>query len=113
MKIIGNTIIADIGKVLVKDGIKSKQVALSRNDALENWSERAMTAEEISAEEHQSKMFAETEIEELKAELAKTDYKAIKYAEGFYTNAEYAPIKEQRQKLRGRINELEKIYEQL
>jgi hypothetical protein len=52
---------------------------------------------------------AKRKIEEIKAILKETDYKAIKYAEGFYTEDEYAPIKAQRQEWRARINELEKI----
>jgi len=47
------------------------------------------------------------EIESLKGELSSTDYKAIKYAEGYYTDEDYAPIKAHRQELRDRINELE------
>ena len=48
------------------------------------------------------------EIARLKAKLAETDYMAIKYAEGFYTDEEYAEIRAQRQAWRDRINELEK-----
>lgn len=44
----------------------------------------------------------------LKEELAASDYKAIKYAEGLITADEYEPIKAERQALRDRINELEK-----
>lgn len=47
------------------------------------------------------------EIEALKAQLASSDYKAIKFAEGWLTADEYAPIKAMRQELRNRINELE------
>ena len=47
-------------------------------------------------------------IAELKAELAASDYKAIKFAEGLLTMAEYAPVKEYRQTLRDEINKLEK-----
>ena len=43
----------------------------------------------------------------LKAELRKTDYKAIKYSEGWLTEEEYAPIKAERQALREEINRLE------
>lgn len=39
-------------------------------------------------------------------ELKKTDFKALKYAEGYYTEEEYAPIKELRQSLRDEINAL-------
>lgn len=47
------------------------------------------------------------EIEDLKQQLASSDYKAIKFAEGWLTAEDYAPIKAQRQELRNRINELE------
>ena len=51
----------------------------------------------------------EEEIAELKARLEATDYQAIKYAEGCFTEEEYAPIKAERQAWRDRINELEAI----
>lgn len=57
---------------------------------------------EVSAKE----IMAE-EIEQCKAKLTATDYKAIKYAEGLISEADYAPIKAERQALRDRINELE------
>lgn len=47
------------------------------------------------------------QIDVLKYKLQQTDYKAIKYAEGWLTEEEYTPIKEERQTLRDRINELE------
>ncbi len=47
------------------------------------------------------------EIEELKQKLFNTDYQAIKFAEGLISEKEYAPIKEERQAWRDRINELE------
>lgn len=50
---------------------------------------------------------AQFEIDELKAQLAATDYQAIKYAEGELTEEEYAPTKAQRREWRARINELE------
>lgn len=53
----------------------------------------------------------EAEIEQLKQQLSETDYKAIKYAEGWYSYEEYAPIKAERQALRERINELEEKNE--
>ena len=49
---------------------------------------------------------AEKTISALKARLAKTDYQAIKYAEGWLTDEEYAPIKAQRQVWRDEINRL-------
>jgi len=50
----------------------------------------------------------EIQIAKLKAELASTDYKAIKYAEGLITEEDYAPIKAARQELRNQIKKLEK-----
>lgn len=49
------------------------------------------------------------EIFELKEELDRTDYKAIKYAEGVMTDDEYQPVGIQRQAWRHRINELEEM----
>ena len=46
-------------------------------------------------------------IAQLKEELAETDYKAIKYAEGWISEEDYKDIKEARQIIRNRINELE------
>ena len=46
------------------------------------------------------------EICSLKKYLKATDYKAIKYAEGAISEAEFAPIKEARANARERINEL-------
>ena len=58
-------------------------------------------------EDELKRMKAEREISELKSKLHDTDYQAIKYAEGMFTLSEYAPIREQRQTWRDRINELE------
>lgn len=49
------------------------------------------------------------EIFELKEELQRTDYKAIKYAEGVMTDEDYQPVGIQRQTWRHRINELEEL----
>ena len=46
-------------------------------------------------------------IAELKKNLADTDYKAIKYAEGQISEQDYESIKAQRQAWRDEINELE------
>lgn len=46
-------------------------------------------------------------IAELKALLQATDYQAIKYAEGFISEVDYAPIKQVRQSYRNKINEIE------
>ena len=55
------------------------------------------------------KELAAREIAELKAKLTATDYKAIKYAEGVMSAAEYAETKAQREAWRNRINTLEQI----
>lgn len=46
-------------------------------------------------------------IVQLKGKLHNTDYVAIKYAEGELTEAEFAPIREQRKAWRAEINALE------
>lgn len=51
------------------------------------------------------------QIAELKQKLSDTDYQAIKYAEGWLTEEEYAPIKVQRQEWRDTINTLESDIE--
>ena len=53
------------------------------------------------------KQIAEMEISTLKAKLASTDYKAIKYAEGVLSAEEYAETRAQRELWRARINEIE------
>lgn len=58
---------------------------------------------------YSEKELADFEIAELKAKLTATDYQAIKYAEGLIPETDYAPIKEQRQAWRDRINELEQV----
>ena len=44
---------------------------------------------------------------DLKAQLLKTDYKAIKHSEGWLTDEEYAETKAERQHIREEINRLE------
>ena len=51
----------------------------------------------------------EEEINKLKAELSSTDYQAIKYSEGWFTDEEYAPIKAKREALREQIRALENV----
>ena len=61
----------------------------------------------------------EARIAELKGLLAKTDYQAIKFAEGIWTAEEYAELRVQRQAWRDEINACEnylataKIHEEL
>ena len=73
---------------------------------LDNDIVREMTEQEKSALLN-AEVSAKFEIQSLKRKLANTDYQAIKYAEGWLTEEEYAEVKKQRQAWRSRINELE------
>ena len=64
-----------------------------------------MEAERIAFES--SREYKEMRISELKAKLSATDYKALKFAEGWLSDVEYAPIKAERQAIRDEINALE------
>lgn len=61
------------------------------------------TAEDLQKEEYAA------EILTLKKQLADTDYRAIKYAEGVMTDEDYQATGIQRQAWRRRINELEAL----
>lgn len=60
-------------------------------------------------EEELAQQQREAEIWSLKEQLRESDYKAIKFAEGWISAEDYAPIKAQRQEWRERINELETL----
>lgn len=45
--------------------------------------------------------------------LSTTDYEAIKYAEGWFTEEEYQPIKEERENIRIQIRSLEEDIKEL
>lgn len=55
----------------------------------------------------EKRMAIESDIAGLKQILASSDYKALKYAEGQISEEDYAEIRDQRQSLRDKINELE------
>jgi hypothetical protein len=59
--------------------------------------------------EKQEKIFMQ--INELKQRLIQSDYQAIKFAEGWISDAEYSETLNQRQQWRNEINKLEKEYE--
>jgi hypothetical protein len=61
------------------------------------------TADDLQKEEYAA------EILTLKKQLADTDYRAIKYAEGVMTDEDYQATGIQRQAWRRRINELETL----
>lgn len=58
-------------------------------------------------EETPHKEWVEDRIRDLKRHLRDTDYMAIKFAEGEFTEQEYAPVRAQRAAWRAEINELE------
>lgn len=70
-----------------------------------------MTEEEINQQEESCRkalpQVKRYELADLKKKLANSDYKAIKYSEGYFTEEEYAPIKAERQAIRDAINALE------
>lgn len=72
-------------------------------DIINNKFVKLRTEEQIIARKN-----AKEEIIQLKRDLADTDYKAIKFAEGELTEEEFAPVREQREQWRVRIRELEK-----
>lgn len=51
-------------------------------------------------------------IERLKDTLHETDYKAIKFAEGWLSEDEYSAVKAERQSLRDEINSIEAMSEE-
>ena len=69
---------------------------------------RTPTIEELHNDDIQA---INREINVLKKRLFDTDYKAIKYAEGWLTDKEYAEVKAQREEWRKRINKLEASLE--
>lgn len=74
---------------------------------LDNDEYREMTPEEEQKYfENQFQPSIEGKISELKQKLADTDYKAIKFAEGWISKEDYEPIKAERQEIRNQINNL-------
>ena len=65
---------------------------------------RTPTVEEMKADEATE---INRQIRELKQKLSDTEYKAIKYSEGWLTDEEYAEVKTQREEWRSAINQLE------
>ena len=55
------------------------------------------------------KITPQMRIEQLKNQLADTDYIAIKYAEGWIADGDYASTKELRQSWRDEINEIQEM----
>lgn len=75
---------------------------------LDNGIYREMTPEEIEALQNVPRDI-QAEIYAIKQELSETDYKCLKYVDGALSEEEYATVREYRQSLRDKINELEKL----
>lgn len=79
--------------------------------------DNALTVENLQLTAEQEKNISiieiNTKINILKEKLAETDYKALKFIDGEFTEEEYAPIREERKNYRIKINELEKCLENL
>ena len=64
---------------------------------------------QLTKEQEKNVIYLETQIEidKYKNLLEETDYKALKFIDGEFTEEEYAPIREERKSYRVKINELE------
>lgn len=64
---------------------------------------------QLTKEQEKNVIYLETQIEidKYKKLLEETDYKALKFIDGEFTEEEYAPIREERKIYRVKINELE------
>ena len=104
-----NTLFADENTVLTDGTVRSRKVELGKNDDISRWSQDNMTEEEMNLAHLEKVKNATKRISELKEGLSKTDYKAIKFAEGWISEQDFAPVKQLRQALREEINELEEL----
>ena len=102
----------------MKDKIMARPVAEEKSEEYAAWADWCNENGYLIMDEHpeyyycQKVELSESEqiafrIEELKNKLASTDYQAIKYAEGYLTEEEYAETKTRRQAWRDEINALE------
>jgi len=72
------------------------------------------TKKELKEIEEQEQLeHLKSELELNKQLIANSDYKAIKYAEGWYTDEEYEPIKQEREEIRKVIRKLEEDLNKL
>lgn len=72
-----------------------------------------LVVEDVELNEEQEKQVVKMEtidkINYYKSQLQATDYKALKFIDGEFTEEEYAPIREERKEYRRKIRELEKV----
>lgn len=96
------------GYKAIKDEMYEKLLNREAHWVNEELVPREKPQSEIDEEKEAKRIAAiDAEIAELMALLSESDYKAIKFAEGWITPAEYEETKAQRQAWRNRINELE------
>jgi hypothetical protein len=88
----------DVKWVIDKPGIEANE---AYDEELDIYVYIKYTEEQLKKKENQQELLR------LKSELESTDYKAIKYAEGWYTEEEYLPIKTERERIRKEIRKLE------
>ena len=90
-------------KVLLVDGceVHGASAAMYAAQGYYPYTPPEPTAEEVAEQRRLAR------IDELRTLLAESDYKAIKFAEGWITAEDYASTKAQRQAWRDEINELE------
>lgn len=89
------------GMIDVEDSVLLEIGKTKKFDVLNNKVVNYDNSTELAREEKEDR------IAKLKELLSQSDYRAIKYAEGLYTEEEYAPYKYQRQAYRDEINRLE------
>lgn len=83
---------------------KGKELkVVDAKDKYDNPIKKVVAVERVITEEEKFK----ARINELKSLLMKTDYQAIKFAEGELSAEEYLPIKQKRRSYRAEINSLE------
>lgn len=70
--------------------------------------------EELKEIEYQDKLLPlQDEYNYYQQKIAETDHKLFKYVEGYYTDEEYEPIKQERESYRVKIRELENKIQKL
>ncbi len=104
----------DIPEEIVNDIIKvDEQTFKDLQDRKLMWNNGELVSNpdyetfEKKQELNNQKVEIKKQINHYKSLLSESDYRAIKYFEGYYTEEEYAPYKAQRQEYRDEINRLE------
>lgn len=93
-----------------KGTLKAKEKVIDKSWIQIEESEYNTITNEIQPKQiasNKEKIKARQEIMQLKVELSKLDYKTIKYIEGALSEEEFEEVKNAKQQMRNRINELE------